>query len=141
MRPGLLSVFLIYFSVPEQIQSYILWTFGSFGSVTWRQMPVLICAISLGLLLAFLCIKPLNALLLGENYARSMGLECQAHSLMGFDQCVDSGGCDDCFLRSDCVFGSGCATSLPAVYCIRRITACLCRQSPAWVRRWHCYPI
>jgi iron complex transport system permease protein len=65
---------LIYFSVPEQIQSYILWTFGSFGSVTWRQMPVLICAISLGLLLAFLCIKPLNALLLGENYARSMGL-------------------------------------------------------------------
>ncbi len=65
---------LIYFSVPEQIQSYILWTFGSFGSVTWRQMPVLVCAISLGLLLAFLCIKPLNALLLGENYARSMGL-------------------------------------------------------------------
>ena len=65
---------LIYFSVPEQIQSYILWTFGSFGSVTWRQMPVLICAIFFGLLLAFLCIKPLNALLLGENYARSMGL-------------------------------------------------------------------
>ncbi|MCE2433839.1 MAG: iron ABC transporter permease [Candidatus Latescibacteria bacterium] len=65
---------LIYFSVPEQIQSYILWTFGSFGSVTWRQMPVLISAIFFGLLLAFLCIKPLNALLLGENYARSMGL-------------------------------------------------------------------
>ena len=65
---------LIYFSVPEQIQSYILWTFGSFGSVTWRQMPVLISAIFVGLLLAFLCIKPLNALLLGENYARSMGL-------------------------------------------------------------------
>ena len=65
---------LIYFSVPEQIQSYILWTFGSFGSVTWRQMPVFISAIFMGLLLAFLCIKPLNALLLGENYARSMGL-------------------------------------------------------------------
>ena len=65
---------LIYFSVPEQIQSYILWTFGSFGSVTWRQIPVLACAILLGLLLALLCIKPLNALLLGEDYARSMGL-------------------------------------------------------------------
>ena len=65
---------LIYFSVPEQIQSYILWTFGSFGSVTWRQVPVLAGAILLGLLLALLCIKPLNALLLGENYARSMGL-------------------------------------------------------------------
>ena len=65
---------LIYFSVPEQIQSYILWTFGSFGSVTWRQVPVLAGAILLGLVLALLCIKPLNALLLGENYARSMGL-------------------------------------------------------------------
>ena len=65
---------LIYFSVPEQIQSYILWTFGSFGSVTWRQIPVLVCAILLGLSLALVCIKPLNALLLGENYARSMGL-------------------------------------------------------------------
>ncbi len=64
---------LIYFSVPDQIQSYILWTFGSFGSVTWRQMPVMAWAIFLGLLLAFLCIKPLNALLLGENYALSMG--------------------------------------------------------------------
>ncbi len=65
---------LIYFSVPEQIQSYILWTFGSFGGVTWRQIPVLVCAILLGLSLALVCIKPLNALLLGENYARSMGL-------------------------------------------------------------------
>lgn len=65
---------LIYFGVPEQIQSYILWTFGSFGSVTWRQMPVFSVAIFLGLALAFSCVKPLNALLLGENYARSMGL-------------------------------------------------------------------
>lgn len=71
---GALVSILIYFAIPEQIQSYILWTFGSFGSVTWRQMPVFSAAIFLGLLLAFLCVKPLNALLLGENYAHSMGL-------------------------------------------------------------------
>ena len=65
---------LIYFSVPEQIQSYIIWTFGSFGGVSWKQIPVLGSVVALGLLVGFLCIKPLNALLLGENYARSMGL-------------------------------------------------------------------
>lgn len=65
---------LLYFSIPEQIQAFIIWTFGSFGGVTWRQMIVLAPAIVIGLVLAFLTIKPLNALLLGENYAQSMGV-------------------------------------------------------------------
>ena len=65
---------LLYFSIPEQIQAFIIWTFGSFGGVTWRQMWVLAPAIGLGLLLAFLTMKPLNALLLGEKYAQSMGV-------------------------------------------------------------------
>lgn len=64
---------LIYFSVPEQIQAYITWTFGSFGGVTGRQLMILAPVISAGLLLAGLLTKPLNALLLGESYARSMG--------------------------------------------------------------------
>jgi iron complex transport system permease protein len=65
---------LIYFSVPEQIQAYIAWTFGSFGSVTKGQLALLAPLIGAGLLLAGLLIKPLNALLLGETYARSMGV-------------------------------------------------------------------
>jgi len=65
---------LLYFSIPEQIQSFIIWTFGSFGGVTWRQMIVLAPAVGVGLVLAFLTMKPLNALLLGENYAQSMGV-------------------------------------------------------------------
>lgn len=65
---------LLYFSIPEQIQAFIIWTFGSFGGVTWRQMAVFSPAIGLGLLLAFLTVKPLNALLLGEKYAQSMGV-------------------------------------------------------------------
>jgi len=65
---------LIYFSVPEQIQTYITWTFGSFSGVTKHQLVLLAPLIGAGLLLAGLLIKPLNALLMGETYARSMGV-------------------------------------------------------------------
>lgn len=71
---GALVSLLLYFSIREQIQAYINWTFGSFGGVTWRQMPVMTAAILTGLLIAYLLAKSLNALLLGETYARSMGL-------------------------------------------------------------------
>ncbi|MCY3992610.1 MAG: iron ABC transporter permease [Caldilineaceae bacterium] len=70
---ALVSV-LIYFSVVERIQAYISWTFGSFGGVTWRQLQVMAPAILLGLAGAHLLMKPLNALLLGETYALSLGL-------------------------------------------------------------------
>ena len=63
-----------YFSAPEQIQEYLLWTFGSLGGVVGPQLAVLAGAVGAGLLLAFASAKPLNALLLGENYARSLGL-------------------------------------------------------------------
>lgn len=63
-----------YFSQPEQLQEYIMWTFGSLGGVTGYHLYVLSAVIVVGLLLAFASSKSLNALLLGENYARSMGL-------------------------------------------------------------------
>lgn len=65
---------LLYFSIAERIQAYIAWSFGSFGGVTWGQLRVLAPTILLGLLLAFALTKALNALLLGEAYAQSMGL-------------------------------------------------------------------
>ncbi len=70
---ALVSV-LIYFSVVERIQAYISWTFGSFGGVTWRQLQVMAPAIIIGLAGGHLLMKPLNALLLGETYALSLGL-------------------------------------------------------------------
>ncbi|MDF5737207.1 MULTISPECIES: iron ABC transporter permease [unclassified Nostoc] len=68
---------LLQFSSKERIQSYIMWTFGSFAGVTWRQLIVLIPVILLSLLAAVLQSKSLNALLLGESYARSLGLTVQ----------------------------------------------------------------
>lgn len=65
---------LIYFSEPEQIQSYLIWTFGSFGRVTWNQVKILAPTIISGLFMAQFSAKSLNALLLGENYAQSLGL-------------------------------------------------------------------
>jgi len=65
---------ILYFAIPERIQAYVSWTFGSFGGVTWQQMPLLAGAVLLGLAGALLLTKPLNALLLSESYARSMGL-------------------------------------------------------------------
>jgi len=65
---------LLHFSAAEQIRVYVAWTFGSFAGVGWSQLQVLAPAVLAGLAAAFLLVKPLNALLLGEAYARSMGL-------------------------------------------------------------------
>lgn len=65
---------LLYFTVPERIQAYITWTFGSFGGVTWDQIPILGAAVAVGLGIALTLTKSLNALLLGEVYARSLGI-------------------------------------------------------------------
>lgn len=66
---------LLYFAVPERIQAYINWTFGSFGATTWTQIPVLAGAVLPSLIAALALTKPLNALLLGETYARSLGID------------------------------------------------------------------
>jgi iron complex transport system permease protein len=68
---------LLYFSIAERIQAYLIWQFGSFGGVTWSQMKILAPTVFFGLVIAHLLAKPLNALLLGEAYARSMGLTVQ----------------------------------------------------------------
>ncbi|MCC9138212.1 FecCD family ABC transporter permease [Pontibacter silvestris] len=63
-----------YFSAPDQIKDYLMWTFGSLGGVTENHLYVLACVVLIGLFISFSSSKLLDALLLGENYARSMGL-------------------------------------------------------------------
>lgn len=63
-----------YFSQPEQVRDYLLWTLGSLGSITPRQLTIFFSLTLVGVVCTFFLSKNLNGLLLGERYARSMGL-------------------------------------------------------------------
>ncbi len=63
-----------YFSNDTLLKAYVIWTMGSLGNLTASQIKVLFLSVSAGVLLSILSIKMLNALLLGENYAGSIGL-------------------------------------------------------------------
>ena len=65
---------LQYLSHEEALKSFVVWTMGSLGEVTQSQLKILSIAIIIGLVLAIITIKPLNLLLLGEEYAETMGL-------------------------------------------------------------------
>ncbi len=65
---------LQYFSQAENIQAYVIWTFGSLGSLSWGELNVMLPVIIGSLIFSFVLSKPLNALMLGENYAESLGL-------------------------------------------------------------------
>lgn len=65
---------LQYLSREESLKSFVLWTMGSLGDVTLRQLWIFVPAVLAGLILGFASVKPLNLLLLGEDYARTMGL-------------------------------------------------------------------
>lgn len=69
-----LVTLLIHFSAAGRVQAYLQWTFGSFGTTSWNDIYIMLPVIGAAILLGFLLIKPLNALLLGEEYARSMGV-------------------------------------------------------------------
>lgn len=65
---------LQFYSGEDSLKVFLLWSFGSISSTTWAQLVVLVPLLLLGLFLALLLPKPMNALLLGESYARSMGV-------------------------------------------------------------------
>lgn len=71
---GAMVSVLIYFSASNAVQAYLIWTFGSFAGVTWSQLTVYAPLTVVGLAIGFLSTKALNALLLGETYAASLGL-------------------------------------------------------------------
>nr|WP_294936686.1 iron ABC transporter permease [uncultured Flavobacterium sp.] len=65
---------LTYFSSAEQLQKFTFWSLGNLGNLSWSSLVILTICVGLGLVMSVFSIKPLNALLLGENYARSLGL-------------------------------------------------------------------
>lgn len=65
---------LSYFTNAEQLRQYIYWSFGTVGNLSWTQILLLLIAVIVGIVLSIFSIKSLNALLLGEQYAKSMGV-------------------------------------------------------------------
>lgn len=69
---------LNFFATQEGVKSFTMWGMGNFGGVSLSQLPMFTCAIVVGLVGSVLLIKPLNALLLGETYARNLGVNVRA---------------------------------------------------------------
>lgn len=65
---------LSYFSTAEQLQKYTFWAMGSISNLSWKEVSLLAFLVIFGIVLSILVIKPLNALLLGERYAKSIGI-------------------------------------------------------------------
>ncbi|WP_029033750.1 FecCD family ABC transporter permease [Salinimicrobium terrae] len=65
---------LAYFSPAAQLQQYVFWSYGSVGDLSWNELGVLSFFWFLGIVIALFSIKNLNSLLLGEQYARSLGM-------------------------------------------------------------------
>lgn len=73
---------LQYVSRAEDLQTFMIWGLGSVGTTSWNEIIVLAVVVLVGAGLAFTTMKPLNALLLGENYARALGINVKRSRLI-----------------------------------------------------------
>ena len=71
---GALVSLLQNFANPDALKLFIVWTLGSLSSVGWSDMQLMIPLLLLGGVFVLLSLKPLNGLLLGEDYARGIGI-------------------------------------------------------------------
>jgi iron complex transport system permease protein len=73
---------LTTFADKEAIAGFALWSMGSFSGFTWQQVLILLVVTGIFSVLALLMSKPLNALLLGEKYAQSMGVTIRVFRIL-----------------------------------------------------------
>jgi len=66
---------LAYLSTAEELKKFTFWNLGSLGNINWQQISYIVPVLIMGLLIAFSLNKPLNSLLLGEAYARTLGMD------------------------------------------------------------------
>ena len=71
---GAIVEILQYLSNEAALKSFVVWTMGSLGEVTLKELMIIVPIIAVGVILAILTIKPLNIMLLGENYAKTSGI-------------------------------------------------------------------
>ena len=81
---GAIIQILQYLSSAEQLKMFTLWSMGSLSHITAGQLSIMIPVVCIGLLLSVACIKSLNLLLLGENYARTMGMSIKRSRTLVF---------------------------------------------------------
>ncbi len=77
-------ILMQYFSSESLLKAYVIWTMGSLGNLTSDQLTVLSISVAVGIVLSFISSKMLNALLLGENYAGSIGLNVKLARVVVF---------------------------------------------------------
>lgn len=75
---------LQYFSEAAQLKTFVLWTFGNLESVTKSQLPILIISVLAGVIISLTLMKSLNGLLLGEEYATTMGINIKTTRILIF---------------------------------------------------------
>ncbi len=78
---SLISV-MNFFADQQGVHAYTIWGMGNFSSVSLSQLPSFVLVTSVALFLSFLCIKPLNTLLLGARYAESLGVNIKRLRLL-----------------------------------------------------------
>ncbi|MFM9987743.1 iron chelate uptake ABC transporter family permease subunit [Flavobacterium sp.] len=79
---GAIVSVLTYFSTAEQLQKFTFWSMGNLGNLSWIQILILTISVLIGLFLSLFNIKALDSLLLGENYAKSLGINYNKTKLM-----------------------------------------------------------
>lgn len=75
---------LQYFSSETLLKAFIVWTMGSLGGVSMQQLGILLPVVGVGLLMSLLSVKLLNVFMVGENYARSMGMNIRTTRILLF---------------------------------------------------------
>jgi iron complex transport system permease protein len=66
-----------YFSNETMLRTYVIWTMGNLGNISYPQIRVLAIATAAGLAISFTMVKPLNAMLMGETFSRTVGVRMQ----------------------------------------------------------------
>lgn len=89
---------LNFFATEEGVQSYMIWGLGNFGGVTMLQMPAFASVTIFGLIASLLLVKPLNALLLGDQYAENLGINIKR-------------------VRNSLLFVTGILTAISTAFC------------------------
>jgi len=69
---------LQYFSNEAMLRTYVIWTMGNLGNISYPQIRALTLSTAAGLIIAFLMVKPLNAMLLGETFSRTVGVKMKS---------------------------------------------------------------